>query len=334
VESQRIEAERALLGAILLDPAGQEHVHDFVQPADYLRPWHAQVHEAIGRARRQGALPSAQEVYAELRADPDLPTEVALDGVLVADLMSAAPRASHAPAYAVAVVENGIRQRLWIAGSRVRQAASSGDLHYALDQARVARQEIRACAARWTGLPEHWRHELPRPAAGQARQAAAWRPRGPEAEAAGARLLRELAADPGQFARISDWLRPEHFTRPRHGQVYAVIGEMATAGLPADAVTISREAARCSVRIPCSELTGGTGALAEGSARQLYARAVLAQVSQAGTDLQTGAASPHSSVSGLLDLAARRLDHSDGGWQPEPWLSARSEWAREREAEP
>ena len=96
MDLDRVRAEQALLGAVLLDPAGQESVLDLVQPEDMRRPWHGQVLEAMQRARGRGALPCPAEVYAELRKDPDLPSGVSHDGVLVANLMEAVPRASHA----------------------------------------------------------------------------------------------------------------------------------------------------------------------------------------------------------------------------------------------
>ena len=101
----RVQAERALLGAVLLDPAGQHRVLDLVQPDDMRRPWHAQVLEAMQRVRARGAFPDPMAVYAELQNDPDLPTAVSRDGVLMAGLMEAAPTARHARAYAVLVIE-------------------------------------------------------------------------------------------------------------------------------------------------------------------------------------------------------------------------------------
>jgi DnaB-like helicase N terminal domain len=320
VDSQRIAAERALLGAVLLDPAGQQHVLDFVEADDFLRPWHAQVHAAMGRLRRAGRLPGAREVYAELRNDLDLPAEVALDGVLLADLMAAAPRQSHAPAYAAAVVECGIRQRVWIAGSRVRQAAGSGDVRYALDQAGEAGREVAAGRDRWERLPGTWRRELPQPAADVlTAPSGVVRPSGRDADAAGLRVLRELAAGPGQISGVGRWLRPEHFAGQREGQVYALMQDMAAAGIPVDPVTVSREAARSGVPAGQAELAGGTGVFAHAAARDLYGRAVLAQIGHAGAGVQAAAAGPRGTVLALLDAAAERLDDRDGRWHPEPW---------------
>lgn len=322
MDSQRIAAERALLGAVLLDPAGQQHVLDYVGADDFLRPWHAQVLAAMGRARRGGRVPGPREVYAELRNDPDLPADVAMDGVLVTDLMAAAPRLGHAPAYAAAVVESGIRQRLWIAGSRVRQVAGSGELGYALDQVAEARREVAACRDRWQRLPRAWRPEIRNLADEVSVGPAAARPSGRDAEAAAAWLLRDLAANPAQIGRVSRWLRPEYFADRRTGQLYAVMRGMAGAGIAIDPVTIGQEAARAGVPVRPAELSGGTGAFAHVHARDLHGRAVLAQISQAAAEVQDVAASPRGAMTPLLEAAAEVLEAGDGRWHPEPWNCA------------
>jgi hypothetical protein len=150
-----------MLGAVLADPAGQQHVLDLVEPADLYRPWHVQVLAAMRRVQKGGGLPGPAEVYAELRRDPDLPTSVSADAVPLADLMEASPRPGHASAYAAIVVESGIRLRLELTGSRLAQAAESGDLDLVRQQAARARREFKASRARWRALPERLRRELP-----------------------------------------------------------------------------------------------------------------------------------------------------------------------------
>lgn len=154
-----IEAEQALLGAILCDPVGQHHVLDLVEPGDMLRPWHGQVLAAMRRLRERGALPSATDVYRELQTDPDLPRSAAMDAVPLAGLMEAAPRPEHAGAYSAIVVEAEIRRRLQLAGSRLVQAAEPADLEAALAQVGRARADIAGCAVRWAALPVSRRTE-------------------------------------------------------------------------------------------------------------------------------------------------------------------------------
>lgn len=309
-----VHAERALLGAVLLDPAGEQRVLDLVEAADMFRPWHAQVLAAMQRARSRGALPGPAEVYRELQDDPDLPRSVARDAVPLAGLMEAAPSSRHAPAYAAMVIEGGIRQRLYLAGSRMVQASGTGEVEAAWQQAARARRELDACTARWLALPAHLRRELPSGKAatagdepGQRASARRAGPRGDHAVAAGARALRELAAAPSQLADVSRWLRPEHFARPSDGALYAVMRDMNVAGMPVDPVTVTWEAARRDVQAEPARLAGGTGAFAAASAREVYQHGVLASVAQAGKDMQACAARPGCSPGRLMQQAADRL---------------------------
>lgn len=159
-----VRVEQAMLGAVLSDPAGQPQVLDWVEPGDMCRPWHGQVLGAMRRLRGRGILPGPLEVYTELQNDPDLPASVRQDAVLLADLMAAAPRAGRAQHYAVMVVEGGIRERLRVAGSRMAQAAGTGDLSAALRLTGHARAELNASRMRWLALPERLRRQPPAPA--------------------------------------------------------------------------------------------------------------------------------------------------------------------------
>src|SRR6266851_1822253 len=324
-----IWAERALLGAVLLDPAGQHAVLDLVGPGDMFRPWHAQVLVAMQRVRGRGVLPDPVQVYQELRKDPDLPASVSADAVPLAGLMEAAPRAAHAPAYAVMVVEGGIRQRLDLAASRLVHASGTGELEAALRQAAQVRGALTACRARWLAMPGHLRSEPPasgnqgRGDAGLGRRVEAVReglarPEGLAAEAAGARALRELAAAPSQLAQVRDWLQPGHFAQAGHGELYAVMQDMDKAGKPIDAVTIAWEAARRGVAADPSRLVGGTGPFAVASAREVHRHGMLAQAARAGKDIQADAADLACSPREPLQSADDRLRALEAQPQPGP----------------
>lgn len=156
-----IRAEQALLGSVLADPDGQAWLLDVVDADDITRPYHGQVLAAMNRVRRRGASPDPVGVHEELGKDPDLPRLISHDGVLLADLMEAAPRSDHGPAYAAMVISTGIRRRVELAALRMRQAAESEDAGLALRMARQARGELDRCRARWEALPEPMRRELP-----------------------------------------------------------------------------------------------------------------------------------------------------------------------------
>jgi replicative DNA helicase len=311
-----------------------------VERADMRRPWHGQVLAAMERLRQRGMAPGPIEVYRELRNDPDLPPGIARDGVLLADLMEAAPRTGHAGAYAAMVVEGGIRQRMLLAGSRIAQAAESGDLEAALDLAGRAHRELDRCRARWLALPETARRELPasrgevpdhaetarrsaaaredsmRPdstvAAGHDERQVYERVRGPgspdpAAAVAEARALRDLAAAPGRLAEVRGWLRAGHFARAGHGALYAVMQDMDMVGKPVDPVTVAWEAARRGVRADPDGLGGGTGLFAMASAREVHRRGLLAEAADAGRGIQADAANLAYSPRQLFQAAGERL---------------------------
>jgi len=358
-----IRAEQALLGSVLSDPAGQGWLLDLVDAADMTRPYHGQVLGAMNRVRGRGGSPDPVAVYGELGKDPDLPRLISHDGVLLADLMEAAPRSDHGPAYAAMVISTGIRRRVELAASRMLQAAESKDAGLALRMARQARGELDRCRARWEALPEPMRRELPpSPArrgpagitgriaavrdeirdlrhnlgAGESEQLAgrlAWiarqvadvaaasasqrerlagdRPADPEAGEAGLRALRDLAAAPSQVAAVRGWLRPEHFARASHGELYAVMVAMADAGKPVDPVTVTWEAARRGVVLDAADLADGTGPFAVASAREVQRHGVVAQVASLAREIEATAADPASSPA-LLWRVAERLGQRDG----------------------
>jgi DnaB-like helicase N terminal domain len=178
-----LRAERALLGAVLHEPAAQSHVLDHVDAADFHRPWHAQVHAAMQRIRARGELPGPHQVRAELRNDPDVPEHVHGQAWLITDLMHECPRPAHAPSYAGMVAKSGIRRDLGQAGRRMEQVAAEGaeKLEAALDMTARARADLEKSRVRWEALPSEARREIPGPsrdeldAAAIARQAKAIR---------------------------------------------------------------------------------------------------------------------------------------------------------------
>jgi DnaB-like helicase N terminal domain len=324
-----IRAEQALLGAVLLDPAGQQQALDLVVPGDMFRPWHAQVLAAMQRARGRGVLPDPACVYGELRNDPDLPRSVAGNAVPLAGLMEAAPTAGHAPAYAVMVVEGGIRQRLDLEASRLVQASTTGELDAALRQVAQVHRKLDVCQVRWLALPGHLRREPPA-LGGQVRDAAQARrpvamarekmigPLRPAAEAAGARAVRDLVAAPSQLAQVRAWLQPGHFAHPAHAELYGLMQDMDAAGEPVDAVTVSWEAARRGVVADPGRLVGGTGPFAVASAREVHRHGMLTQAARTGRDIQADAANLACPPGALMHAADDRLRAFETQPQPGP----------------
>ena len=174
----------------------------------------------------------------------------------------------------------------------------------------------------------------------QALAASTARPSGADAEEAGARALRDLAADPSKISAVRVWLRPAHFARVEHAELYAVMRDMADAGQPVDPVTVSWEAARRGVETDADGLVGGMGPLAVASAREVHRRGLLAQIGWAGQDIQASADDERSAPGQFLRSAGDRLRRLDRdlyprecrtgdrrlhGWQPAAEPAAEAE---------
>ena len=268
--------------------------------------------------------------------------------------MAAAPRADHASAYAVLVIEGSIRRRLHLAGSRLEQAAESGDLAAALRQSARAGHEVGACRARWLALPERLRAEVAFPPDGRpglrgeaGHEASVWhqtrslgddvQPRrggtgepdaglaaqpdphghaGRAGAGAEARALRDLVAGPSQLARVRTWLVPGHFGRAEHAALYGVLLDMEAAGKPVDPVTVSWEAARRGLRVDQAALAGGDGPFAVASAREVHRHGVLALAGRAGQAIQADAGDVTRSPRELIESADARLRAVHAGPTP------------------
>jgi replicative DNA helicase len=139
------------------------------------------------------------------------------------------------------------------------------------------------------------------------------RPSCPEAEAAGARALRDLIAAPSQVLMVREWLRPGDFARTGHGELYAIVIAMAGAGKPVDPVTVSWEAARCNIVVDAAYLADGDRPFAVTSAREVRRHGVLAQVARVADEIEASAGSPASPAATLLERAVERLERLDDG---------------------
>jgi DnaB-like helicase N terminal domain len=144
------------------------------------------------------------------------------------------------------------------------------------------------------------------------------RPSGPDAEAAGATALRELAAGPGQISVVVGWLAPQDFALEEHGEIYAVMRDLDTAGMPVDPVTISWEATRRGIRVDPADLAGCSGVFAVAAAREVHGRGVLARVAHAGRQIQASTKIQALSVPVLLRVADERLRRVEAEGRPEP----------------
>jgi hypothetical protein len=141
-----------------------------------------------------------------------------------------------------------------------------------------------------------------------------------DADEAGARVLRDLAAGPSQISAVSAWLRPGHFSRAGHGELYDVMRDLADAGQSVDPVTVGGGVAPRH-RGRRSGSGRWHGAVRRGKRQGVHRRGLLGQVASAGQDIQATAEDQRSAPGLVLrsaDELLRRiaLDRRPGAWQP------------------
>jgi replicative DNA helicase len=136
-----IEAEQALLGAVLYDNAAFERLGDFLQHQHFYEPFHQRLFQAIEISIRKGQLAEPILLAEQFSRDPAFEE---LGGVrYLADLVDRAPPAANAPDYARAVYDLALRRDLIRIGGEIAAMAQKGDVELsARDQIEKAEQEL------------------------------------------------------------------------------------------------------------------------------------------------------------------------------------------------
>ena len=141
-----IEAEQALLGALLFDNAAYERLNDQLQARHFYEPFHARLYAAIEEYVRKGQLAEPIVIMERFRRDPAFDE---LGGVrYLADLVDRAPPAANAADYARVIYDLALRRDLIRIGGEIAATASHGD------PARTARDQIEAAEQQLYTLAE------------------------------------------------------------------------------------------------------------------------------------------------------------------------------------
>jgi replicative DNA helicase len=120
-----LEAEQALLGAILYDNAAYERLSDRMGAKHFYEPFHARLYAAIESHIRKGQLAEPILLADEFKRDPAFEE---LGGLrYLADLVDRAPPAANAPEYARAVYDLALRRELIRIGGDIAQNAQAPD---------------------------------------------------------------------------------------------------------------------------------------------------------------------------------------------------------------
>ena len=136
-----VEAEQALLGALLYDNSAFERLGDNLQPRHFFEPFHQRLFETIQSAIRKGQLAEPILIADQFATDPAFQE---LGGVrYLADLVDRAPPAANAPDYARSIYDLALRRDLIRIGGEISELARQGDAELdARDQIEQAEQQL------------------------------------------------------------------------------------------------------------------------------------------------------------------------------------------------
>ena len=134
-----LEAEQAVLGALLFDNQVSERLSDRLSGKHFFEPFHQRLFDAIEEHIRQGLLADPNILVERFRRDPAFEE---LGGVrYLADLVDRAPPGAHAPDYARIVYDLALRRDLIRIGGDIVADAPNPE-RGARDQIELAEQSL------------------------------------------------------------------------------------------------------------------------------------------------------------------------------------------------
>ncbi|MFJ5074931.1 DnaB-like helicase N-terminal domain-containing protein [Streptomyces sp. NPDC088553] len=243
-----LDAEQAVLGAVLLDP-GQLAQLEWLAPDHFYRPVHQALFGALRQLRSDGHPAAAGEGPVPLSWVTDAVNEAGrhvrgLTASYAHTLVSACPRPAHAPVYGRMVLEGAIHRTVTQHAIRLHQEARTGalrgEVEGTLHYADVLTGVLTDLARRWGTEPRPVAPATP-PATIPSVVPPTQADQGAEDEAF---LLAVLVERPGAMGEVVDWLRPGDFADPVHGQLYRCLGALHHRGEPIDRITLLWEAQR------------------------------------------------------------------------------------------
>jgi replicative DNA helicase len=140
VPPHSIEAEQAVLGGLLLDPAAWDNVADVVRQEDFYRPDHRLIFAAIAQVAGDGKPCDAVTVSGELERNGKL--EAAGGLAYLSSIARDTPTAANARAYAQIVRERSLLRQLIEAGTQIAAGVFSNDGQTARELVDRAEQRV------------------------------------------------------------------------------------------------------------------------------------------------------------------------------------------------
>jgi replicative DNA helicase len=140
VPPHSVEAEQAVLGGLLLDPAAWDNVADVIVAEDFYRPDHKLIFEAIGALAGGGKPCDVVTVVGELERRSEL--EQAGGLAYLGSLARDTPTAANVRAYADIVRERSLLRQLIRAGTEIASAVFNNDGETARELVDKAEQKV------------------------------------------------------------------------------------------------------------------------------------------------------------------------------------------------
>ncbi|NEA75445.1 helicase DnaB [Streptomyces sp. So13.3] len=242
-----LQAEQAVLGAILLDP-GQLPSLTWLDPAHFYRPAHRALFAAMRKLHADGQLTVTAEEEVAVEWVTGAVAEASryvrgLSAGYAHTLIAACPRSGHAAVYGRMVLEGAIHRTVTEHAVRLHQAARADALQGRVDGA-LHHADVLADVL--TDLARRWGTE-PRPLAPAGSPETMTQPASAATEQAlqdEQFLLSVLVNQPPAMGNVIGWLRPTDFAGHGHGQLYRCLGALHHRGEPIDHLTVLWEAQR------------------------------------------------------------------------------------------
>lgn len=304
-------AERALVGALLLDPSHVEGICEWLLADDLMGTGEVQAYEAITRLHAGRVPVTPQAVHAAILAVVPRGTQVA-DGPFLVTVMQETPSAERAAIYGRMVLELAIRRRVIDDATRLRQhaeaARTTNDLHAVFVHVDAVQRDVEGLhdrvsrAAGGTSAAPMMLSDL-----GHLR-----RPCRDDERAVERCAIRSLIEQPDCIEHVSRWLRSDDFSDLECATLFAELGALRAASNPIDRVTVAWRAAKVGIAgSVCDALAGGRpheeSMHAVDASRRVLEQSVRAAVMATSDELTVVAADPsvnptNVAYSRLVDL--------------------------------
>ncbi|MGW4031681.1 DnaB-like helicase N-terminal domain-containing protein [Streptomyces sp. NPDC004838] len=283
-----MEAERALLGSLLLDPRQLTHL-DWLSAGHFYHPVHQALFAAMRDLRADGhpALTTEQAVPLSWVNDT---VEAAgrhvlgITSVYAHTLISACPRTDNAPIYGRMVMESAIRRIVAEHAVHLHQTARAdamrGQVEGTLRSAVVLAKFLDDLGRRW-GIERHPAITDSPPST----SSTAPPPVRAGKDAGDERLLLGVLVElPESMDEVVGWLRPADFADPVHGHIYRCLGALHHRGEPIDRITVAWEAQRRGLltngTLTREQITAIGDGIGAGSAEWLGERVIRSSVTR------------------------------------------------------